>query len=290
MIAMKQIKLFFLCAAAAIAISSCKKDENRIVLQGGTAPVLSANRTGNISLSANDSTSEAIRLTWTNPNYSTTTGISASDVNYLIEIDTAGANFSRARKGTISVANDLGVSLTQGRLNAILAREMGFATGRQASFQMRVVASIAGTNTTSATRLVSNVLNFTATPFAPPPRVQPYTNLINGRDSVELFIVGNATPGGWNNPVPEPAQRFRQVTPTFYTVTLQMTQGGSYLLLPTNGDWSRKYGFDGTANNSNPQDQGLFRREGNDILMVGASGLYKIEVDFQEGTFKLIRQ
>jgi hypothetical protein len=88
----------------------------------------------------------------------------------------------------------------------------------------------------------------------------------------ELYIVGGATPGGWNNPVPVPSQKFNRLAEGKYELTLQLTQGQGYLLLPTNGDWSKKWGMRGQKLSGN------------------VTGNYKIEVDFFRGTYKLTKQ
>jgi hypothetical protein len=67
----------------------------------------------------------------------------------------------------------------------------------------------------------------------------PYTgpNLANN-----LFMVGDATPGGWNNPVPTPTQQFTRLNAVEFTLTLNGVVGAKeFLLLPVNGDWTNKY-------------------------------------------------
>ena len=57
-----------------------------------------------------------------------------------------------------------------------------------------------------------------------------------------LYIVGDATPGGWANPVPTPSQQFTQTSPGVFQLSLSLTATKSYLFLPVNGDWTHKYG------------------------------------------------
>jgi hypothetical protein len=106
--------------------------------------------------------------------------------------------------------------------------------------------------------------------------------------SGELYIVGSATPGNWNNPVPVPSQKFTQISPTLYEITVTIIGGGSYLFLPVNGDWGDKYGAIG-ANNTNNVNGDDFRRGGGDMLAPSVGGSYKIEVDFQRGKFTLTK-
>lgn len=71
--------------------------------------------------------------------------------------------------------------------------------------------------------------------------VTPYTSVF----PTNLFIVGNATPGGdatgWNNPVPVPSQQLTRVNSSTWEITMNFNGGKEYLLLPVNGDWGHKY-------------------------------------------------
>jgi hypothetical protein len=271
--------LHFLLAmvTAGVLLVACTKDEYRIYYENGTAPTLTANRTTTIPMSFATADAEAIRIDWTNPNYRFTTGSSSQNVTYQIQIDTVGGNFASRNRATISVTNDLSRTFTQSALNDILLNSMELRAGRMYNLEMRVVASLAG----SAVPLASNVLRFSTTPFVIPPKVEPYTN--------EVYVVGSATPGGWANPVPVPAQKMTQVSPTLHEITLNLTGGQSLLFLPVNGSWDRKYGFAG-ANNANNVEGDEFRREGGDVKVPAESGRYKIELNFQTGRFKFIKQ
>lgn len=98
----------------------------------------------------------------------------------------------------------------------------------------------------------------------------------------KLFIVGDATAGGWNNPVPA-NQEFKRVAEGKFELTLPLDQK-EYLLLPVNGDWSFKWGMAGT----NPLGGNLNWQGAN--FKAPVAGTYKIEVDFFKGTYKLTKQ
>jgi len=271
------IKYLLTALTALVVLASCEKAENKVYLEEGTAPVLSASRAGTIPLSFANKDQEAIRLMWTNPNYQFTTGPSSHNVNYTIEIDTTGANFNNPNKKVISVSNETSLSITQHDFNDYLLNQLQLVPGRPYNVEMRVRSSIAG----NSALLSSNVLKYTVTPYAIPPKVTPPA-------SGKLFIVGNATPGGWSNPVPVPSQEFTMVSPTMFELTLPLTGGGSYLFLPVNGDWSAKYGAIG-SNNSNNVNGDDFKPQGGDMLAPAVSGNYKIVVDFQRGKFTLTK-
>ncbi|MCX6208657.1 MAG: SusE domain-containing protein, partial [Bacteroidetes bacterium] len=82
----------------------CKKDENLNYFEGGTASVLSTTLANNSALLLSNATKDDVLfdLSWTNPNYKFTTGISSQNVQYSIEIDSAGKNFNSSKKKVIT--------------------------------------------------------------------------------------------------------------------------------------------------------------------------------------------
>lgn len=275
---MKQIsKLLFFAVVLSVIVWSCEKDENKIYLEGGTAPVLSSSVSTTIPLSFANAAQQAIKLSWTNPDYRFSTGTSSHDVTYQIEIDTVGANFTNPNKKTIAVSKELTWSATQSEFNDFLLNQLVLKPGMAHNIEIRVVSNLAN----GSASLTSNLLKYTVTPYAIPPKVAPPA-------SGKLFIVGNATPGGWNNPVPVPTQEFKKLSETMFEITLDLTGGNSYLLLPVNGDWGVKYGAMGGNHSNNPESDD-FKMNGGDLLAPAASGNYKIVVDFQRGKFAVTK-
>lgn len=269
-----------LLTAFLVGLAACKKDEKKVYFEGGTAPVLTASRTTTIPLSFVNKDQEAIKLSWTNPNYSFTTGTSSQNVTYQVEIDTTGANFTNPNKKTIAISNNLGVSFTQGEFNDFLLNQLLLDSTMSHNIEIRVRSAIG-----SAVPLYSNVLKYTVKPYAIPPKVDP-------PPTGKLFITGSATPASWQCGCGEPelaSQQFTRVNNTLYVLpSIALTGGGSYLLLPQYGSWSAKYGGLG-SNNSNNVDGDDFKANGGDLLAPPVSGNYKIEVNFQTGKFKLTK-
>jgi hypothetical protein len=262
---------------------SCKKEENKIYYEGGNAPVLASSAT-TVSRESGQETNTALVLAWTNPGYRFTTGISSQDVTYTLEMDTLGGNFGSSKKYTTVFSKDLTKTYTVGELNAILGNDMQLQLNprRNYTLQLRITSSI-GSNL----KLTSNVVSFTTKPFAPPPKVTP-------PPSGHLYLVGDATPGGWSNPVPLPNQEFTKVSTTFYQLTVSLLGGGKhYLFLPLNGDWGNKYAVKNSA--TQPVDGGEFGYNGGNSAFNGdipgplVDGTYKISVDFQLGKYTVVK-
>lgn len=275
-------KLLTGLALATVMISSCKKDENKVFYEGGTAPVLIASASGSIPLAFANSEKDAVKLDWTNPDYQFNTGVSSQSVTYLIEIDTVGANFTNPNKQTIAISNDLTKTLTQGQLNDYLLNQLQLKPAMEHNIELRVKSNLAN----GSALLISNALQFKVTPFAIPPKVAPPV-------SGKLYITGSASPAGWQcgcgTDVAPASQTFTQVSPTLYELpNVALTGGGAYLFIPVYGSWSAKYGFTGgkEENNVNGDD---FKTDGNDFKAPAASGNYKIVVDFQRGKFTVTK-
>jgi hypothetical protein len=203
-------------------------------------------------------------------------------VNYKIEIDTTGANFTNPNRKVITVANDLSVTYTQGEFNDFLLNQLQLDTVNRHNIEIRVTSYLS----TNAAVLYSNVLKFTGVkPYPIPPKVDPPA-------SGNLYITGSATPGNWQCGCGEPellSQKFTRVTPTLFVLpSIALSGGNSYLLLPVYGSWSAKYGGVG-ANNTNNPDGDDFRANGGDLKAPATSGNYKIEVDFQRGKFTVTK-
>jgi len=275
---MKKIaNILFFSLLLTVMLGSCKKDEFKNYFEGGTAPVLSTSAAA-VKLSYATAAAEAVKLNWTNPNYTFTTGVSSQSVNYVLEIDTTGANFTNPNKKSISISQDLSLSITVAEFNDYLLNQLVLKPGMNHNLDVRIKASLSN----GSVPIYSNVLKLTATPYSIPPKVAVPS-------SGKLYLVGSASPGGWNNPVPVPSQEFNKVSDTQYELVVALSGGNSYLFLPVNGDWGFKYGAMG-ANNSNNPDGDDFKPNGGDILAPATSGTYKIIVDFQRGKFSVTKQ
>jgi hypothetical protein len=257
---------FLLVTAMAACLVACDKADTLPVYSNGTASTLSASST-TIAPAPADSNNVALTLNWTSPKYAT----DSSRYKFTIEIDSAGKNFSKPY--TRIETGKLTASFTAKELNNFLVGR-GYAFNVPVDMEVRLTSSYTNNNE----RIASNVLKIKMTPYKVPPKVALPT-------SGKLFLVGDATAGGWDNPVPTPSQEFARIDETTFAGVFQLTGGKEYLILPVNGDWGHKYAV---ADNSiaGLNQGGSF---GFDLAKnfpgPATSGLYKIVVDFQAGKF-----
>ena len=259
-------KIGLLAVAALMMVTACDKVDELPLYAEGNDPVLTSSATTIAPLPA-DSNKNVLVLDWTSPEYAS----DSSSYKYIVEIDSTGRNFSKATTKTI--IGDRSLTLTAKELNTIMLN-YGFEFNKAYDMDMRVISSYNNNNE----RKISNTVKVKATPYKVPPKVAlPTTG--------KLYIVGDATVGGWNNPVPTPSQELTQIDETTFGGVFNMVGGKQYLVLPLNGNWDNKFSV---ASNSLPglADGGNFGFNLADNFPGPAtSGLYKLVMDFQAGKF-----
>lgn len=284
------IKLLFGTALTATIILSCKKDENKVYFQGGTNPVLSASSTAAMVLLKDNKDNPAITFSWTNPNYQFNTGNSSQNVTYILQVDTTGANFTNPKIQEMSISSDLSVTLTVKQVNTFLTK-MELQSGVAHNMEFRIKSTLLnGTVPLYSNVLkisINNYLDFVVEPPGTPNPV-PF-QYADGN----LWIVGDAVASGWNNPLPAPydvSQKFTRVAGStdvlHYQANITFNATGGYKLIQTQGNWETQYhAIDGTAKLS-----GDFEKRNSDPQFPSpGAGLYKVEINFQTGTYKLTK-
>ena len=278
---MKNIsKFLILLLLLTTIIWSCEKDEHKIYFEGGTAPVLTANKTV-LALSFATADAEAITFSWVNPNYQFTTGISSQNVSYVLEIDTTGANFTNPNKKELAISQELSQTISVATFNDYLLNQLILKPTKPHSLDVRIKSTLAN----NSVPMYSNVLSYTVTPYAIPPKVTPPA-------SGDLWILGSAVASGWDNPIAAPynvTQKFTRESETLYTLVVPLIGGANgYKLIQTNGVWGTQYhALDGTVVTG-----GDFELKDADpqFPAPAASGTYKITIDFQRGKYTVVAQ
>lgn len=268
---------------------SCKKDENKVYFTGGTNPVLTASSTTPMVLLRANKDNPAITFTWTNPNYQFNTGNSSQNVTYILQVDTTGANFTNPAMQERAISNDLSVTLTVKELNTFLTK-MELEAGVTHDMEFRIKSTLGNGSVPRYSNVIkikiNNYLDFVVEPPGTDNVIPVYSN-------GELWIVGDAVASGWSNPLPPPydqTQKFsRAGGPSdvlHYVANINFNATGGYKLIQTQGIWSTQYhALDGTAKLS-----GDFEKKDSDPQFPSpGAGLYKVEINFQTGTYKLTK-
>ena len=213
--------------------------------------------TADLTLLVSNASNKAISFNWNESAYGTNV------INYALQMDVAGNNFATPQ--VLKTGTTLNSSITVNDLNS-LAIAAGIIGGSTKSMEFRVVSYL---GTTYATKMVtSNVVSVKLTTFTPVPPA--------------LYIVGDATDGGWSNPVPLPSQQFSRIDAVSYGIVVKLTAGKSYLLLPLNGDWGHKYGGASATGGALLADNAV---PGSNTPAPATTGMYQIVVNFQTGTY-----
>ena len=262
------LKILFAPAAMIMLYTSCDKVGDLSSYANGTAVVLSSDVTTVAAIAA-DSNKTVINFSWTDPKYAST----SSTFKYVVEIDSTGRNF--AKEATKVVVGSLTTPIIAKELNSMLLG-FGFAFNTPYDIDVRVTSSYGNNNE----QYKSNVLKLRVTPYVTPPKVVPPT-------SGHLYLVGDASQGGWNNPVPVPTQEFSKIDSVTYGGVFNIVGGKQYLALPVNGDWSHKFAV---TDNSIPglASGGDFGFDfSQNFPGPATSGWYRIIINFQTGKFSV---
>lgn len=270
------VNKIFLIGSLALLFAACKKDQSQAVLKTNvTAPTLAATPT-TLVLDSNKNATTAITFSWGATDF----GFTAA-TTYTLQFDTtAAATFTKSINVVLG-QNLLTQSYTVKDFNQLLTTTVGIPVAVASKVSVRIKIDVNQNN--GAQSLVpsvySNIVALTLTPYSTKP-VPKYPVPAN------LYIVGDATPGGWANPVPVPSQQLTQMDSygNVFGIVLQLTGGKSYVFLPKNGDWGNKYNV--ASASANPAGDVFAPNAGNaNIPGPAASGLYQIVVDFVKGTY-----
>lgn len=137
-----------------LAVTSCEKDETKVIIQPGAAPKLTASGNSMVLLKEN-ANSKAVTYTWTPTSF----GYQAA-VNYTLQFDKKGGNFSKPV--SFNAGNSLTKTLTVSELNGIyVGFDLASTTPTPAALDVRVVASVGPASASVA----SPVSALVATPY-----------------------------------------------------------------------------------------------------------------------------
>ena len=260
------LKFLFASAAVMMLYTSCEKVGDLTLYSNGTAVVLSSS-VSTLAPVAADSDKTIITFSWTDPKYAS----APATFKYTLEIDSTGRGF--AKEATKVVIGSLSTTMQAKELNTILLG-FGFAFNTGYDVDVRVTSSYGNNNE----QIKSNIIKLRVTPYVTPPKVVPPT-------SGHLFLVGDASQGGWNNPVPVPTQEFSKIDSVTYGGVFNIVGGKQYLALPVNGDWSHKFAVTDNSITGLSAGGDFGYDFPQNFPGPATSGWYRIIFNFQTGKF-----
>ena len=270
------MKILASTVVAALLLSSCEKDENKVYFEGGTAPVLTPSSTSNLVLTDGNKNNTAIRFDWTNPNYQFNTGLSSQDVTYVLQVDTAGANFKNPNMQEVAIARELGVTYTVKELNTILTK-LNVLENIPHAIEFRLKSTLIN----NTVPLYSNVVKINITPYLDVAVPVPPTG--------ELYITGDGVPSSWTNSPPA-EQKATKLSNTEYSITMSFTPGKFYKFLSTQGAWQPQYGGTSATGGDIGFNMGLPGQSDPDAIPTPTvAGNYKVTLNFKTGKYTVVK-
>lgn len=259
------IRLSAFILSLGFLFTACDKVDDLPFYAAGKAVTISSS-TNTVNPTAADSNNVVIRFNWTDPEYAQNPAL----YKYVIQIDSAGKDFSRPYERTVIGVRD----------TAFLAKEfntallgLGFQFDVPGAVDVRVLSSYGNNN---EQYISANKLTINATAYKIPPKYPVPNN---------LYLVGDIN--GWNNSGSlDPKFTFSLLNDeTTYAGLFEFPFAGAYKLIQELGNWNTQYRMvtGGTA------FAGEFIQENSDPAFPGPSpsGWYRIRVNFQDGTYRV---
>jgi hypothetical protein len=256
----RYINYFFAIATGLIFLIAC--NENEFEYNKGEEPLtLTANKT-DIQLEPRTPDSEALSFSWTTGTNSGTN----SAISYTLQIDKQGNNFN----GGVSI--DIGRRIythkyTHVQLNNLLLGDFSVAPGASINLEARMLALVASEN---ANDQISETVSFT---------VKSHKSV-----STTLYLIGDATPGGWNLDNATPLNPVSK-NPGGFVTTVDM-KVGNFKFVTTKNNLLPSYNRDG-----NVTDLRLVLRENSkdpdEQFQIQKAAKYRISVNILDLTITL---
>ena len=170
----KYISSIVLALLGFAVLSSCADDDYMELNKGNNELALTASN-AEIVLDEQSHAEDALQLSWTTgTNYGT-----GNKITYTLEIAKAGDNFANAYVAIENGVQEYSWKKTTEELNNILREHFGATSADNLSLEARITATVAN----SEEHQVATT-SFTVTAYNPLP--------------AKLYMIGSATPNGWN--------------------------------------------------------------------------------------------
>lgn len=255
----QQFGILLVIIMTALALTSCQQDLLDNILNAGPL-ALSASKTS-LELKQKDAKNTAVTFTWTTG----TNHESGASISYFLQVDKKGNKFSKA------INQDMGKGVyskefSVENLNDSLLVHWAGTPGSATELEARVISTVYSTPSVNDT---SAVVTISVTPYQPV--------------SKTLYIIGDASPKGWNA---DNAIAFTpQSDPTIFVYQGALNVG-SFKLLTTSGQFLPSY-------NKGADDNHLVLRtldsQADDKFSITEAAVYKITVSLLDLTITVAK-
>lgn len=274
---MKKIFNLSIFSLLFLSIISCSTDDNQIVIEQSTDPVLmSPDDGGVVTLTPSTSENAAVTFVWDHAAYSVNT-----EINYSVEIALAGTDFA----APVELANTTNrfAAILGGNLQTTLMAEDGLnvdSEAEQVAIEARVIASL-GDN--SDLPMTSNSITLTIV-FAS-----------GGEEPVgdpQLFLVGAPQAyyelSAWDNTTAIPMRYIGDGTTQVFEAYVKVGAADGFKFIGEQGTWDNgNYGTIDGAQDGNLHDDG-----GSGDIKVAETdgdGFYYVWVDIDNLTYEYVK-
>lgn len=240
-----------LLALAIVGLTSCADNDYSMLNKGCDELTLTVDQQTTI-LDEHTHANEAVLLSWTTGN----NGGTGNRIYYQLELAPKGTNFQNAYVAVNNETQIYSWSASQENLNNIILDKFEGTPGQSMDLEARISAISKGTEIQTST------IEFSVIPY------QPVTE--------SLFLIGDATPNGWN--IDHATEMTRQDNGKF-TWEGNLVEG-DYKFVTTMGNFLPSYNNDGKGNlvyRENDEDP-------DEKFHIQEAHYYKISVDLLEGT------
>ncbi|WP_347218702.1 SusF/SusE family outer membrane protein [Chryseobacterium sp.] len=243
---MKHIFKIFTIAILGILVASCK-DEDQAILNETAQSKISSDKT-TVILDKTNLDATAVSFTWAKSTFDLAVVAAPK-----IEIALKGDNFKTGKSLDVVTSP---YSMTNKELNTLLL-SIGAIPNEANQIEVRL-RTVVGT-----TSFYSSVITLAVTPYILGP-IYNYT---------DLYLIGDATAGGWDNSATNaklyPLQK--SATAGVYSYTGYFAAGG-LKFIQTPGSWDTQYGLGASAGT-------LLAGGGSSNISIATAGYYKLTVD-----------
>lgn len=257
------IKQLFVLCLFSLALFSCEKDEDKLILKTAGTPVLQAS-SSNVELALVNASQDAVTLSWPgiNLNFSNPE-MGYNAVSYTLQMDLKGNNFAKPQALTVDTTS---YTFKVDELNTLVNKLDSVQAFKPNEVEVRVIAHLSE----NVEDQVSDVLTLNVSPYLSEPVYKT------------IYMVGAATDADWNNA--NAIAMLRDPNDAFvYTYTGKF-KADYFKFLGKRGSWAPMWGDAGNG-------MLAFRETEADpdpaSIQIPSEGNYTVKVNLRENTFSV---